>query len=42
MEHMKYFDQALKNMSEGDDFDISVHCDVLIFEWLLLFIEFEE
>lgn len=29
-------------MSEGDDFDISVHCDVLIFEWLLLFIEFEE
>lgn len=29
-------------MSEGDDFDISVHCDVQIFEWLLLFIEFEE
>ena len=29
-------------MSEGDDFDISVHCDIKIFEWLMLYIEFEE
>jgi len=25
---MKYFESALKNMTDGDDFDISVHCDV--------------
>lgn len=39
---MKYFESALKSMNEGDDFDISVHCDIKIFEWLLLYIEFEE
>ena len=42
LKHMKYFESALKSMNEGDDFDISVHCDVKIFEWLLLYIEFEE
>lgn len=42
MKYMKYFESALKNMQDGDDFDISVHCDVQIFEWLLLYIEFEE
>jgi len=39
---MKYFESALKNMTDSDDFDISVHCDIKIFEWLLLYIEFEE
>jgi len=39
---MKYFENALKNMTDGEDFDISVHCDIQIFEWLLLYIEFEE
>ena len=39
---MKYFESALSNLGEGDDFDISVHCDVKIFEWLLLYIEFKE
>ena len=42
MKQMMYFEQALKSMNEGDDFDISVHCDIKIFEWLLLYIEFEE
>ena len=42
LKYMKYFEQALKSMSEGDDFDISVHCDIKIFEWLMLYIEFEE
>jgi len=28
MKYMKYFESALKNMSDGDDFDISVHCDI--------------
>ena len=42
LKYMKYFEQALKSMGEGDDFDISVHCDIKIFEWLMLYIEFEE
>jgi hypothetical protein len=42
MKHMKYFESALKNMTDGDDFDISVHCDIKIFEWLLTYIENEE
>ena len=29
-------------MKEGEEFDISVHCDIKIFEWLLLYIEFKE
>jgi hypothetical protein len=42
LKYMKYFESALKSMNEGDDFDISVHCDIKIFEWLLLYIEFRE
>lgn len=42
MKYMKYFESALKNMAVGDEFDISVHCDVKIFEWLLNYIENEE
>ncbi len=42
LKYMKYFESALKSMNEGDDFDISVHCDIKIFEWLLLYIEFKE
>jgi len=29
-------------MKDGEEFDISVHCDIKIFEWLLLYIEFKE
>lgn len=39
---MKYFESALKGMNNENDFDISVHCDIKIFEWLLLYIEHEE
>ena len=39
---MKYFESALWAMKEGEEFDISVHCDIKIFEWLLLYIEFKE
>jgi hypothetical protein len=42
MKYMKYFESALKGMNNENDFDISVHCDIKIFEWLLLYIEFEE
>jgi len=39
---MKYFEKHLKSTESTDDIDISVHCDVIIFEWLLNYIEHEE
>ena len=37
--HMKYFQSFLSENENGyDDIDISVHCDVDIFEWLMTFI----
>jgi hypothetical protein len=39
LKHMKYFEKHLKSSESTDDIDISVHCDVLIFEWLLNYIE---
>lgn len=40
VEHMKYFQKFLsENDGNGyEDIDISVHCDVEIFEWLMSFI----
>ena len=35
---MKYFEKCLEKISEKDEIDISIHCDVLIFEWLLNYI----
>mmetsp|Transcript_56074 Transcript_56074/g.119380 ORF Transcript_56074/g.119380 Transcript_56074/m.119380 type:complete len:664 (+) Transcript_56074:213-2204(+) len=32
--NMKYFEAHLANVSDSDDVDISVHCDVNTFEWL--------
>lgn len=40
--HMKYFDQFLKGDSSGEQLDISVHCDVKIFEWLLKYVDYNE
>jgi hypothetical protein len=41
MEYMKYFESFLKEAESGyDDIDISVHCDVDIFEWLMTFIHY--
>lgn len=42
LKHMKYFEKHLKSSESTDDIDISVHCDVLIFEWLLNYIENDE
>lgn len=42
MKYMKYFESALKSMTNDEEFDISVHCDIKIFEWLLQYIEYEE
>ncbi len=37
--HMKYFEKFLAQNDNGyDDIDISVHCDVEIFEWLMAYI----
>lgn len=32
---MKYFEKHLKATDSADDIDISVHCDIKIFEWLM-------
>jgi hypothetical protein len=35
---MKYFEKHLKMTDSADDIDISVHCDLKIFEWLMLYL----
>lgn len=37
---MKYFEQYLKDDKSGDTLDISVHCDVKIFEWLMKYVDY--
>ena len=36
---MKYFEKFLKGASSIDDIDISVHCDINIFEWLMKYLK---
>ena len=38
LKEMKYFESYLSSSNQYDDIDISVHCDVYIFEWLMRFI----
>jgi hypothetical protein len=38
LKEMKYFESYLSASNQYDDIDISVHCDVYIFEWLMRFI----
>jgi hypothetical protein len=38
LQHMKYFDKYLNPNNSIDDIDISVHCDIFIFEWLIKYI----
>jgi len=38
VKYMKYFEKCLEKISEKDEIDISIHCDVVIFEWLLNYI----
>jgi hypothetical protein len=35
---MKYFEKYLSDSKSLDDIDISVHCDINIFDWLMRFI----
>jgi hypothetical protein len=38
LSHMKYFTTYLSGSDSFDDIDISVHCDVHIFDWLVKYV----
>lgn len=38
LEYMKYFEKYLADQKSLDDIDISVHCDINIFEWLMNYV----
>lgn len=40
--HMKYFEKYLADSKNLDDIDISVHCDINIFDWLMRFVHKKE
>jgi len=42
IKYMKYFEKYLTNASILDDIDISVHCDIKIFEWLIKYLHQKE
>lgn len=37
--HMKYFESHLAGATRNEDVEISVHCDVNVFEWLVAYME---
>ena len=39
---MKYFEKYLADSKNIDDIDISVHCDINIFDWLMRFVHKKE
>ena len=41
MNRMRYFASYFNGKSKIEDLDISVHCDILIFEWLVRFLSEE-
>lgn len=38
IKYMKYFEKYLTSTTILDDIDISVHCDIKIFEWLIKYL----
>lgn len=40
--NMKYFEKYLADSKNADDVDISVHCDISIFDWLMRYIHRKE
>ena len=36
---MKYFEKYLTDIKSFDDIDISVHCDIKIFAWLMKYLQ---
>lgn len=39
LSHMKYFNQYREEGTELEDLEISVHCDINIFEWLMNYVQ---
>ena len=39
LDHMKYFEPHLDGVTSADDVDISVHCDVNVFAWLVEYMQ---
>ena len=39
---MKYFEKYLGDSKSANDIDISVHCDIGIFDWLIRYIHKKE
>ena len=42
LSQMKYFEKYLKEADSVEEIDISVHCDINIFEWLMKYIKVEK
>jgi len=42
MKYMKYFEKYLTEGTQNNDIDISVHCDIKIFEWLVKYLKQKE
>lgn len=39
LKYMKYFEKFVKGDKTLDDIDISVHCDITIFQWLMNYVK---
>ena len=38
IKYMKYFEKYITDGTKSNDIDISVHCDIKIFEWLIRYL----
>jgi hypothetical protein len=38
LQNMKYFEKYLADQQSLEDIDISVHCDIQIFDWLMKYV----
>ena len=38
LQHMKYFEKDLADQKNLEEIDISVHCDIQIFDWLMKYV----
>ena len=42
IKNMKYFENYLTEATSVEDIDISVHCDIKIFEWLMRYLKYKD
>ena len=42
IKYMKYFEKYITDGTKCNDIDISVHCDIKIFEWLIRYLHQKE